>query len=79
LHGITQTLNILTFKIVAKINYIYGDALDSDWTYKICEICSKNSHEKIEMKKERIFSTDANNEYFEEMWICPTCGSTKKL
>lgn len=52
----------------------------SSWSYKFCETCLKNSHEKIEMMREKVYpaSTAAENSA-EEMWCCPVCGSTKRL
>jgi RNase P subunit RPR2 len=49
------------------------------WTYGYCESCSKNSHEKIKTVRERIVSGDPEGKYSEETWVCPQCGSTKRL
>ena len=49
------------------------------WTYGTCEICLKNSHEKVKMVKERVVSGDIEGKYSEEIWCCPVCGATKKL
>lgn len=49
------------------------------WTYRLCETCLKNSHEKVEMIKEEIKSTDVDSSFSKEMWVCPVCGSTKRL
>lgn len=47
------------------------------WNYGFCEHCIKNAHEKVKMKREETFSEDRT--YSEVWWVCPRCGSTKKL
>lgn len=42
-----------------------------NWTYGVCESCLKNAEDKIEMIREKVSS--------EEMWVCPACGSCKRL
>jgi len=49
------------------------------WTYEICECCLNNSHEKVKMVKEKLISGDLEGKYSDELWVCPVCGSTKKL
>lgn len=53
--------------------------MSNEWTYGFCEICLKNSHEKIRMRREKIFSGNPKENHFKEMWICPFCGATKEL
>jgi hypothetical protein len=49
------------------------------WTYGVCEYCLKNSHEEVKMVRENIVSADTAGNCSEEFWVCPACGSTKKL
>lgn len=52
----------------------------NSWSYKFCETCLKNSHEEVEMVREKILSADvAASHSGQEMWCCPVCGSTKRL
>ena len=53
--------------------------LSRTWTYGICETCLKNSHEKVEMVREKVVSGDIEGRYSEEIWICPVCGASKRL
>ena len=49
------------------------------WTYGYCENCLKNSHEKVKVLREKLISGDHEGKYSEETWVCPVCGSTKRL
>ncbi len=51
----------------------------ASWTYEICESCLKNAHEKNKMIKELVKASHTDVEHAAEMWICPSCGSTKRL
>lgn len=48
---------------------------DRTWNFKVCEFCLKNSHERVEMIKEKLVWDGVE----EEVWVCPACGSVKKL
>lgn len=50
-----------------------------DWNYGICETCLKNSHEKVKMRREKVFCCDLEGNYYKEMWVCPVCGATKEF
>jgi hypothetical protein len=52
---------------------MYVGEYDGKWTYGHCESCMKNAREKIKMIREKI---DENSPV---MFVCPQCGSTKKL
>lgn len=43
------------------------------WTYGVCESCLKNAGERVEMARECIGSGCP------EFFVCPQCGSTKRL
>jgi len=49
------------------------------WTFSICEICLKNSHEKVKLVRKKIISGDPEGKYSKEFWVCPVCGATKRL
>jgi len=49
------------------------------WTYGFCESCLKNSHEKIEMVEQELFTGDSKGKYLGKIWVCPVCGATKSL
>ncbi|MFH0710961.1 MAG: hypothetical protein V1944_00090 [Candidatus Aenigmatarchaeota archaeon] len=49
------------------------------WTYSLCDTCLKNAHEEVLMKREKFASTYDDVNSSEEYWICPKCGSCKKL
>lgn len=46
-----------------------------NWNYGFCETCVKNAHERVRMVKERIDPSHRKTEFF----VCPECGSTKRL
>lgn len=48
----------------------------STWNFGVCDICLNNSHEEIKMIREKIFYSGGNSV---EMWVCPQCGSSKRL
>lgn len=54
-------------------------SMGNEWTYGICESCLKNSHKKIKMVREKIFSGNPRATRSKEMWVCPVCGATKEL
>jgi rubrerythrin len=39
----------------------------------------KNSHENIKTVREKMISGDPEGKYSEKIWVCPQCGSTKRL
>ena len=49
------------------------DENHGDWNFGFCETCMKNAHDKIKMIREKI---EANSP---EFFVCPQCGSTKRL
>lgn len=50
----------------------FGDE-PGNWNYGVCESCLKNAGDKIRMLRESI--ADGSGEFF----VCPQCGSTKRL
>ena len=44
-----------------------------DWNYGFCENCMKNAGDKVVMVREKI--EEASPKFF----VCPQCGSTKRL
>ncbi len=44
-----------------------------NWNYGVCENCLKNADDKIKMVRECIGIGCP------EMFVCPQCGSTKRL
>lgn len=53
--------------------------MSKTWTYGVCESCLKNAHEKVKMVKQMIISGNPNVISSKEMWVCPVCGSCRKL
>lgn len=53
--------------------------MTQSWTYGLCESCLKNSHKESKMVKRTVTSTDSTGSSSEEMWICTTCGFSRKL
>jgi len=49
------------------------------WTYGYCETCMKNSHENVKAVREKLISGDPEGKCSGETWVCPQCGSTKRL
>lgn len=54
--------------------------IKQSWAYEICENCGHNPKE-IKMVKHHLVSGDPEGKYKskKEMWICPRCGSTRRL
>ena len=55
-----------------------GYDYDGQWTYGHCESCMKNLQYKVKMFKEKLIHVNPA-EKTKEVWVCPVCGSTKKL
>jgi hypothetical protein len=54
------------------------ETTDRSWTYGVCETCLRNAHEKHDMQRELLVDTnDEDNKI--EVWVCPNCGSTRRL
>jgi hypothetical protein len=50
-----------------------------NWAYSFCGICLNNSHEKVQMVRERLVSTYDDVDFSKEYWVCPKCGHNKKF
>ena len=50
-----------------------------NWEYSFCDYCLRNAHEKVAMVRQNLVSTFEDSKFSEEYWICPKCGSDKKL
>lgn len=54
------------------------DTVDRSWTYAVCETCLRNAHEKHEMQREILVDTNEETNRI-EVWVCPNCGSVRRL
>lgn len=54
------------------------ETIDRSWTYGVCESCLRNAHEKHEMQREFLVDTKDETKKV-EVWVCPACGSTRRL
>ncbi|MBS3055677.1 MAG: hypothetical protein J4452_04285 [Candidatus Aenigmarchaeota archaeon] len=50
-----------------------------NWAYSFCDYCIGNAHEKVLMLRENLVSTYDDSKSSVEYWVCPQCGSNKKL
>lgn len=45
----------------------------------LCDICLRNAHQKVNMVKRVVVSTDEKGYWEKEMLLCPKCGNCKSL
>ena len=53
--------------------------MTQSWTYGICEACLRNAHKESKMVRRNVTPTDSDDSHSEEMWVCTTCGYSRKL
>ena len=54
------------------------ETTDRSWSYGVCESCLRNAHENHEMQREFLVDTSDENKKI-EVWVCPSCGATRRL